>query len=317
MALGRRLLLALSGVAALCFYGVLALVSYRIAAILWAQRPDPLQAALVALVTGVLLGYLSYRTGTEQLRRQLDAVPLPPERAPNVHRRLDAVAERMGIERPQLLVASLAAPNALAIGGSREAIVLDRGLLRLLTAAELEALLAHGLAHLETNDALIQTLTYNLVQTQTGLVALAVLPVAVILGGFARAFALLRGRPETASRSLLGRAQRPALLSVAALGLLVGVVAMSYSRRREYAAEVADPLALARALRKIERASRGLRDPDAAVRPRRRGGAADAPALDAPAAGRAGGTRAADRSAVTVAPAATWSCEREKLCTDR
>lgn len=261
MALGRRLLLALSGVAALCFYGVLALVSYRVATVLWAQRPDPLLAVLVVVTTGVVLGYLSYRTGTEQLRRRLDAVPLPPERAPGLHRRLDAVVERMGIDRPQLLVTTLAAPNALAIGGGRDAIVFDRRLLRLLTAAELEALLAHELAHLETNDAMIQTVTYNLVQTLTGLVALIVLPVAVLLGGFARAFALLRGRPETASRSLPGRAQRLALLSVAGLGLAVGLVAMSYSRRREYAAderaaEVADPLALARALQKIERAAR-------------------------------------------------------------
>ncbi|WP_372479729.1 M48 family metallopeptidase [Halomicrobium sp. HM KBTZ05] len=261
MALGRRLLLALAGLATLCVYGVLAVAGYRLATFLWANRPDPLLAAVVVLTTGIALGYHSYRVGTMQLRRQLDAVPLAPERAPRVHRRLDAVAERMGVARPELLVAELSAPNALAIGGGRDAIVVDRRLLRLLSPTEIEALLAHELAHLETNDALIQTLAYNLVQTLTGVVALIVLPVATLLGGFARAFALVRGQPEAASRSLLGRAQRLALLSIAGLGLVVGLLAMGYSRRREYAADeraaaVADPLALARALRTIERASK-------------------------------------------------------------
>jgi len=260
MALGRRLLLALAGLAGLLFYALLAVLGYRVASALWAQRPDRLTTILVVVTTGVVLGYLSYRTGTTQLRRQLDAAPLAPGQAPTVHQRLGAVADRMEIEPPELLVASLGAPNALAIAGDGGAIVLDRRLFGLLSAAELEALLAHELAHLETNDALIQTVTYSLVQTVAGLVAMVVLPIALVLGGFARALALLRGRPESAHRSLLGRAQRFALIVVAGLGVLITVLAMGYSRRREYAAderagEVSDPLALARALTKIERAS--------------------------------------------------------------
>ena len=260
MALGRRLLLALSGLAGLLFYALLAVLGYRVASALWAERPDPLTTILVVVTTGVVLGYLSYRSGTTQLRGQLDAVPLPPGHAPTVYQRLEAVTDRMGIEPPELLVARLGAPNALAIAGDGGAIVLDRRLLALLSAPELEALLAHELAHLETNDALVQTVTYSLVQTVAGLVAMVVLPVALVLGGFARALALLRGRPESANRSLLGRAQRFALVAIGGLGVLIAVLVMGYSRRREYAAderagEVSDPLALARALTKIERAS--------------------------------------------------------------
>jgi len=260
MALGRRLSLALTGLVGLCFYALLAALGYRVLTALWDSRPDPLTALLVVVATGLTLGYLSYRSGTTQLRRRIGAAPLPPEYAPTAHRRLAVLADRMAIDRPELLVAGLAMPNALAIGGDGGAVVLDRRLLRLLSPAELEALLAHELAHLETNDALLQTVGYALVQTVAGLVAMVVLPVALLLGGFARAFAFLRGRPESAGRSLLGRAQRFALLVVTGLGFLVAVLAMGYSRRREYAAdaraaEVTDPLALARALVKIERAS--------------------------------------------------------------
>jgi len=260
MTLGRRLLLALTGVAGLCFYALLAALGYRALSVLWAARPDPLTMTVLVVATGVTLGLVSYWSGTTQLRRQVGAVPLPPEYAPEVHRRLAAVADRMAAGRPELLVAGLGMPNALAIGGDGGAVVLDQRLLGLLSPAELEALLAHELAHLETNDALLQTVGYSLVQTVAGLVAMLVLPVAVLLGGFARAVAFLRGRPESASESLLGRAQRFALVVVAGIGVLVALLAMGYSRRREFAAdaraaEVTDPLALARALAKIERAS--------------------------------------------------------------
>jgi len=260
MAVGRRLFLALAGVAGLCFYALVAVLGYRVLTALWAARPNPLTVAVVVVATGLTLGYLSYRSGTTQLRRRLGAVPLPAEIAPGVHHRLTTVADRMALDRPELLLAGMDMPNALAIAGNGGAVVLDRRLLELLSPTELEALFAHELAHLETNDALLQTVGYSLVQTVAGLVAMVVVPVALLLGGFARAFAFIRGRPESAGQSLLGRAQRFALFVVVGLGVVVAMLAMGYSRRREFAAdaraaEVADPLALARALVKIERAS--------------------------------------------------------------
>lgn len=185
---------------------LLAVLGYRALTVLCASRPDPLTALLVVVATGLILGYLSYRSGTTQFRRQIGAVPLSPEYASSAHQRLAAVADRMVIDCPELLVAGLAVPNALAIGDEGGAIVLDQRLLRLVSPAELEALLAHELSHLETSDALLQIVGYGLVQTVAGLVAMAVLPVALLLGGFARAFALFLGRPDSADHSLLGTA---------------------------------------------------------------------------------------------------------------
>ncbi|MFC7026661.1 M48 family metallopeptidase [Halomicroarcula sp. GCM10025324] len=258
---GRRVAMAVVGVASLCVYVLAAIVGYRLIVELWARRPSPAVAAAAILSGAVIFGLVSYWAGTAQLKRSLDAVELPYARAPGVYQRLAWLTERMDVQPPSLLVARLPVPNAFAIGGSQGAIVVDRRLFGFLSGEELEALLAHELAHLENRDALVQTIAYSLFQNLVGLLVLLVLPVAVLAGGVARALALIRGTPERWSESQLGRVQRNALGVVSLVGLALTLVVLAYSRRREWAADdraatvTGNPLALARALRKIERAS--------------------------------------------------------------
>ncbi len=88
-----------------------------------------------------------------------------------------------------------------------------------------------------------------------------VLPLVILAGGIARALALVRGRPDRWTESLLGRVQHSALGVVGLLTVALTLLVLAYSRRREWAADdraaavTGNPLALARALRKIERAS--------------------------------------------------------------
>ena len=261
MGVTRRLLMAVVGLLSLLVYLAAAYVGYTLLLPVWDSRPSPTVAALVVVGTAIGLGVVNYWAVTARLKRSLDAAELPRGRAPGVYRRLDALVERMDIETPTLLLAELPVPNAFAIGGGAGAIVVDRRLFRLLSAAEFEALLAHELAHLETRDALVQTVAYSLVQTVVGLVGLVLFPVVVLTGGIARSLALLRGDPSSWSRSWFGRAQRYALQVVAGLGFAVTLLLLGYSRRRELAADgravevTGNPGALARALRTIERAS--------------------------------------------------------------
>ncbi|WP_312620850.1 M56 family metallopeptidase [Haloarcula sp. 1CSR25-25] len=261
MGVTRRLLMAVVGLLSLLVYLVAAYVGYTLLLPVWDSRPSPTVAALVVVGTAIGLGVVNYWAVTARLKRSLDAAELPRGRAPGVYRRLDALVERMDVETPTLLLAELPVPNAFAIGGGAGAIVVDRRLFRLLSAAEFEALLAHELAHLETRDALVQTVAYSLVQTVVGLVGLVLFPVVVLTGGIARSLALLRGDPSSWSRSWFGRAQRYALQVVAGLGFAVTLLLLGYSRRRELAADgravevTGNPGALARALRTIERAS--------------------------------------------------------------
>jgi heat shock protein HtpX len=261
MDIGRRLVLGVLGVGTLVVYLLAGVVAYRLLVVVWAQRPPTAVIVATVLGTALLFGVVSYWTGTVRLKRSLDAVVLPRSRAPALYRRYDRLTGRMRAGEPALLVARLPVPNAFAVGGPNGAIVVDRRLFALLSLDEMEALLAHELAHFERRDALVQTLGYSLTQSVVGLVGIALFPVVLVTGGLARAVALLRGKPDSWSQSWFGRTQRGALGAVALVGFAVTLLVLSYSRRREWAADdraaamTGKPLALARALRKIERAS--------------------------------------------------------------
>lgn len=256
--MGRRTLAVLIGLSVLGGYLGAAYLAYLVLAAIVAGRPDPVVLVTALLVGTLLSGYLSYRFGTVGLLRSLDARPLPRERAPTLHRRVDRLVGRMALDRPDLLVASLGAPNALALGSSRRgALVLDVWLFRLLDADELAAIVAHELAHLETDDGLARAMVYAGVQTVVGVALVAAAPVALALTGIGRGFVWITGRPDNVA--LRVRAAIGALFGLAAF--LVTASVRARARRREFAADdraaevTGDPLALARALRKIERAS--------------------------------------------------------------
>ncbi len=252
--------MAAVGLSLLVCYLLVATAGYRLLAALWATRPDP--ATIAAIVGGLTLlsGYLSYRVGTARLLGSLDAVELPRDRAPGLYRRLDELAAEYGIDRPRVLVADLPTPNAFALGGARGGtLVLDRGLLRILDADELEGILAHELAHLESYDALVQTLAYSALRTLTGVIFLALFPFLLAVTGFAQAAAWLAGRPRSWPSTAFGRLRYRIEQGVLTVFSAVTLVLLARSRRREYAADdravvtTGNPLALARALRKIER----------------------------------------------------------------
>ncbi|WP_224448845.1 M48 family metallopeptidase [Haloprofundus salilacus] len=247
------------GLSLLAFYAVLALLTYQFLLLLWSVRPDP--AVSVALVSAVVLltAWANYRFGVPRLLASVDAMPLAPERAPALYRRLDALCDRMEIATPAVYVARLAAPNAFALGGPRDGIVVvDRSLFRMLSADEFEALLAHELAHLEGYDGLVQMFAISALRTVVGVLALALLPVALFFEGVARATAWVRGTPTATplSNDEYGAA---GVVTLVAVGLTLFVRA--YSRRREFAADdravevTGRPLSLARALHRLQQAT--------------------------------------------------------------
>ena len=190
------------------------------------------------------------------------AVAISREDHPAAYDTLHRLAQQADVAPPALAVVPTDEPNAITAGrGDRSVVCVTLGLLERLGDDELEAVLAHELAHMETHDAFVQTVVYSLLQSLVGLVAIAVLPLVALAGGVARALALLRGRPESWSGSWFGVAQRRALQFVGLLGFAIALLALAYSRRREWAADdravevTGNPLALARALGKIERAS--------------------------------------------------------------
>lgn len=257
---GIRLAMAAVGLLLLAGYLAAASLGYLGLRWLWAARPTLPALLAVLIVVSIGSAYLSYRIGTVQLLAGLEADRLPRERAPSVHRRLDELALRMDVERPDLFVTAMHAPNALAVGGTaRGAMVLDRSLFVLLDPVELEGIMAHELAHLEGNDGLQQAVTYGIGQTIVGLLTVVCLPAILALSGLARGSAWLRGTPFD-RRGPFARLYRALVGAIVVVLVAFTLLGRARSRRREFdaddrAAEVTgDPLALARALRKIERA---------------------------------------------------------------
>lgn len=257
-----RLLMGVVGLTLLTFYVLLALASYVLVRTFVGGLfdGDLLSTLLVLALLTVAFGFLSYQFGTAQLLSALDVDAVPRSRAPELYRRIDDLADRMGVDPPTVAVARMEAPNALAIGGrGGGTVIFDGRLFRLLDASELEGILAHELAHLDSRDSLVQTLAYSFARTLVGLLVLALLPVTLLLRGVGRAGAWLRGRPRDRGgvterlRAVTGR-------GVLVVFLVLTLLVRAHSRRREFAADeraaavTGRPLALARALRKIERA---------------------------------------------------------------
>jgi heat shock protein HtpX len=258
-----RVLMVAVGAAVFAVYVAgAALVYLLLQAVLLAPSELPTTLALVGAMT-LVFGYLSYRFGTSGLLERIDAVPLDRGRARGLYDRVDRLADAMGIEPPELRVARMRAPNALAVGGRGSAVVvLDRSLFDLLTREELEAILAHELAHIERRDSLVSTMAYTAMQTLTGLVLLALFPLLLAVTGAARALALARGRPSAWADTLPGRLRTAIENGVGVVLFGLTLLLFAHSRRREFAADdraaavTGRPLALARALRRIDAVTR-------------------------------------------------------------
>jgi len=262
MGRGRRLVMALIGVSVFVVHALAAAGGYLLLTWLAADPPNlPVTLGILAGFT-LVTAYLSYRFGTARLLAGLNAAELPRGSVPALYRRLDRLCAGMDVSPPPVLAADLGAPNALSLGGPRSGVVvLDRRLLDLLTIDELEGILAHELAHMERYDTFVQTVAVSLMRTLVGVLTLLLLPALLVLDGLDRAVAWLRGRPTRRNVGPAAWIRRALGGLVGALLWMITLLLLAYSRRREYAADeraaevTGKPVALARALSKIDNAT--------------------------------------------------------------
>lgn len=191
-------------------------------------------AVLVALGAAGFAYFGSDRIALSAMR----ARPVSEWEYPHLHRLVRELSTTARTPVPRIYVSPAMQPNAFATGRNRRraAICCTEGTLLVLDHGELRAVLAHELAHVQNRDILISSVVSG---------------VAVLIT-FLAAFAWLLpfGRGG-------GRLVR--LLLMAVLGPVAAlVIQLAVTRAREYQADAAgarlagDPLALARALRKIE-----------------------------------------------------------------
>ena len=193
----------------------------------------------LALVLNVGAWFFSDRIALRMSgARELAATELP-----GLHAAVEELAARAGIPKPRVFLIDADYANAFATGRNpaHGAVAVTRGLLQLLDARELRAVLAHEIGHIRNRDVLISTVA--------AICASAIAHVSNMVG-----FGLLAGSSDEESPGIGG-----ALVALVLAPLGATLVQMGLSRTREYLADdagaelSADPEALARALLKLQR----------------------------------------------------------------
>jgi heat shock protein HtpX len=197
-----------------------------------------------ALLTGRLLAGLS----SDVIMRFARGRPVHQAEAPNLYGRLARLARRARLPAvPRLYVLASDVPNAITTGeGDDAAIGLSRGLLYGLDDRELEGVLAHELAHIQSGDTRVIRLAGALVET---------IRVVAQVGLMICLVAYFVGEPVPLPLPVLF-----ALAPLVGFGLQLWL-----SRRREFAADAraialtGDAAGLARALCRLDRYRSRLR----------------------------------------------------------
>ncbi len=196
---------------------------------------------LGGLVVGVSL--FGLRAPNAMLMRLTGATRIPGYAMPGLHRLVARLSASAGISPPALYFSSSPLANAMAVGQRHDgAIAVTRGLLQSLSPRELEAVLAHELAHLANGDSDMMRLAGSVANT-----ALGILRYATWLAVFILLF----------TGAGLERLMLLSLLALLAPPLIRGLHT-AISREREFAADACaaaittDAYALASALRRLE-----------------------------------------------------------------
>ncbi|MCW2814653.1 MAG: Protease HtpX, partial [Nocardioides sp.] len=116
----------------------------------------------LGLLVGVLgIGIAVYQWAKSDTiaMRAMRAREVTPEQAPELHGMIDRLCALADMPKPRVGVADTRVPNAFATGRSpdRAVVCVTTGILQLLTAEELEAVLAHELSHVAHRDVLVMT----------------------------------------------------------------------------------------------------------------------------------------------------------------
>lgn len=195
---------------------------------------------LMALVVGGALNWVMYFFSDKLVLKMYRAKLVSRAEEPALYDLVDRLRQRAGLPMPALAIAQQEQPNAFATGRNPEkaVVAVTAGLLARMPAEEIEAVIAHELAHIKNRDMLIMTVAAGLAA------AIGFLPRLIFFGG---------GRDnEGHGNPAIGLA----LMLLAPLGAMI--IQMAVSRRREYEADrvgaeiLGRPQPLASALQRLD-----------------------------------------------------------------
>lgn len=125
------------------------------------NSPAVVQLTAVVAVFGLGAQFL---IGRELAVRSVGAEPVSEAAYPKLDDRLARLAQQADVPTPQLAVSQWSVPISFATGISQEqsTIVVSRGLVKTLNESQLDAVLAHEIAHIKNRDAAVMSAAYVL-----------------------------------------------------------------------------------------------------------------------------------------------------------
>jgi heat shock protein HtpX len=114
---------------------------------------------LLVAVGGIGFAVYQWANSDKVAMRAMRAREVTPQEAPELHGVIDRLCALADMPKPRVGIADTSVPNAFATGRSpeRSVVCVTTGILGLLTAEELEGVLAHELSHVAHRDVLVMT----------------------------------------------------------------------------------------------------------------------------------------------------------------
>ncbi|UMZ74812.1 M48 family metallopeptidase [Natranaerofaba carboxydovora] len=209
-------------------------------------------------VVFVVMFIISNFFGKNVIAKMTGAREVTREQEPYLYHTIDGLSIAAGINTPKAYIIETDTPNAFAAGSSpKNAIVgVTRGLLNRLNREELEAVIAHEMAHIKNYD--IKVATISVVLAGTIVFVAHMMRRSLFWGRFGRAGMGGGSRRGGSGKGGAAVIQILALIVVIIIApLMARIIQFAISRKREYLADASGaeltgyPEALASALEKI------------------------------------------------------------------
>jgi len=198
-----------------------------------------------ALIMAFMMNAFTYWFSDRIVLKMYGAKEVTRAEAPELYELVGRLARKAGLPMPKVYIINQPQPNAFATGRNPQnaAVAVTSGILRMLSAEELEGVLGHELAHIKHRDILIGTIA-------------ATIAGAISYLAYMAQWAMIFGGRDDDDENPLATIALIILAPIAAM-----LIQLAISRSREFAADAGgakisgNPRYLASALRKLHMAS--------------------------------------------------------------